>query len=477
MIGILTKMKDALIIPEAKKENSKQVKIKKIIESASILFSRKSYHEVMMEEVAKLASIAKGTVYNYFSSKEELYFSIMKGRMEKLILSLRDYIELPLNSIDSLRSFVLHLYMFMMKHHNFFMMYRKESLNAEHALCTDLINLEKDLRGILKQIIKSGKNDGIFRNLDEEFCVDLILGSIYGAVHRGIENDLAEEQMISERQGIYDFIMHGLFSGFQNDDALPLKNKTIVITRAIETSKESAELFCRLGADVITFPTLDIVPPDSWNQFDEFILKKNKIDFIIFTSAHAVKMFSKRLEELHQSINYASIKVVAVGNKTSSVCEKYGIPINIIPKNFSSDGVISELLKFKLHKKVIFIPRSAIGREELPGGLEELGAVIKSIPVYNVAIPSAESLAPHLSNLKKSRPDLYIFTSPSTFENFVQILKINDPVQYFMGFLIAAIGPTTRTAIENRKLKVNIIPDEYTIEGLAKAVVNHYKMK
>jgi uroporphyrinogen-III synthase len=466
---------DMMLNPEIKKENSKQLKKKKIIDAASILFSRKSYHEVMMEEVAKLASIAKGTVYNYFSSKEELYFSIMQGRMEKLNLSLKESISGPQSSVDSLRSFIMHLYMFMMKHQNFFLMYRKESLSADHALCSELIKLEKDLKGILRKIIKSGKADRIFRDIDEEFCVDLVLGSIYGAVHRGIEKALNEDQKINERENIYDFILHGLFSGFQNNEALPLKNKTIVITRAVETSKESAEIFIQLGANVITFPTLDIVPPDSWNQFDDFILNKNKIDFIIFTSAHAVKMFSKRLEELNETINYSTVKVVAVGNKTSAVCERFRIPINIIPKNFSSEGVIFELLKFKLNKKNIFIPRSAIGREELPVGLEELGANIYSVPVYNVAVPSEESIVPYIDKLKKSRPDLYIFTSPSTFENFLQILKINDPAHYFSDALIAAIGPTTRIAIETRKLKVNIIPDEYTMEGLAKAIVNYYK--
>ena len=464
-----------MLTPETRKENSKQLKQKKIIEAASILFSRKSYHEVMMEEVAKLASIAKGTVYNYFSSKEELYFSIMKGRMEKLNLSLKKNISGHQSSVDSLRSFITNLYMFMMKHQNFFLMYRKESLSADYALCSDLIKLENDLNAILRKIIKSGTTEGIFRNIDEEFCVDLIFGSIYGAVHRGIEKALNDDQAINERENIYNFILHGLFSGFQNNKILPLKNKTFVITRAIETSKESAEIFIQLGADVITFPTLDIVPPDDWSHFDEFILNKNRIDFIIFTSAHAVKMFSRRLQELNKSINYALIKVVAVGNKTAAVCEKYGIPINIIPNNFNSDGVIFELLKFRLNKKIIFIPRSAIGRDELPNGLQELGAIIKSVPVYNVAVPSEQIIAPYIDILKKSNPDLYIFTSPSTFENFLLILKITDPALYFSGTLIAAIGPTTRIAIENRELKVNIIPDEYTIEGLAKAIVNYYK--
>jgi uroporphyrinogen-III synthase len=463
-----------MLISESRKENSKQLKKKKIIESASILFSRKSYHEVMMDEVARLASIAKGTVYNYFSSKEELYFSIMKGRMEKLNQSLKVNITELKNSNELLRSFIIHLYSFMIKYQNFFLIYRKESLRAENVLCSELKELDKDFKETLKKIIKSGKAEGIFRDVDEEFYVEIILGSIFGAVDRGIEQGLNEDQTIYEMEKISDFILHGLNSESINDNAHPLKNKTIVITRAIENSKESAKIFIQLGAEVITFPTLDIVPPDSWKQFDDFILDKNKIDFIIFTSAHAVKMFNKRLQELNISINYSKVIVVAVGTKTSMICEKYGIPINIIPKNFSSDGVIFELLKFRLNKKVIFIPRSAIGREELPGGLAELGAIIKSVPVYNVAVPSVEIIAPYIDNLKKSKPDLYIFTSPSTFDNFLQILKIANPVNYFSNALIAAIGPTTRTAIEGRNLKVNIMPEEYTIEGLAKSIVNYY---
>src|SRR3989337_340937 len=104
------------------KENilsKKEIKRKKILNAAADLFSRKSYHEVMMEDVAKMIDVAKGTVYNYFSSKEELYFSIMSLRMGNLLNSLKEKIASEYNSIDSLRSFTVHLYMFMMKYRNF----------------------------------------------------------------------------------------------------------------------------------------------------------------------------------------------------------------------------------------------------------------------------------------------------------------------------------------------------------------------
>ena len=171
----------------------------------------------MMEDVAKLCSIAKGTVYNYFSSKEELYFSIMKLRMEKLILSLREKIVEETSSIESLHSFVIHLYMFMMKYQSFFLMYQKESLKGEHELCSELADLEKEYRNILADIIITGESECLFRKVEESFAVDLILGGIYGAIQRGIENGYNEEMMVSEREKIFDFILHGLFSGFKEE--------------------------------------------------------------------------------------------------------------------------------------------------------------------------------------------------------------------------------------------------------------------
>ncbi len=460
---------------ESKIENKKDFKRKKIVESALILFSKKSYHEVMMEDVAKLSSIAKGTVYNYFSSKEELYFSIMNMRMEKLILSLKEKIKSEMSSIDSLHSFIIHLYMFMMKYQSFFLIYQKESLNASHELCSEIVSLEKDLRNILAGIIRAGETDNLFREIDEGFAVDLILGSIYGAIQRGIENNYTEKQMECDREKIYDFVLHGLFSGFEENNMFPLRGKTIVITRTVEQSKESSEIFRQLGASVIIFPTLDIVPPDSWREFDMVVKGKAKIDFIILTSAHAVKMFVKRIEELGILFDFNRTKIVAVGNKTAAVCEKNKIPVNIIPKKFSAEGVIEELSAYDLENKVIFIPRSAIGREELPEGLEKLGAIMKTAPVYNVSLPSEDKVANSRELLNQTKPDLFIFTSPSTFENFLQILKISDPVKYFDNYKIAAIGPTTKTAIENKGVHVNIMPAEYTIDGLAKAILNYYK--
>ncbi len=77
--------------------------------------------------------------------------------------------------------------------------------------------------------------------------------------------------------------------------------------------------------------------------------------------------------------------------------------------------------------------------------------------------------------LKNSNPDLFVFTSPSTFQNFLEIQNIIDPVRYFSRYDVAVIGPTTKAALEKKKVRVNIIPKEYTIDGLVNSIVDYYQ--
>lgn len=462
------------MIVKEEKSSKKEKKRERMLEVAADLFSKKNYHEVMMDDVARLTNVAKGTVYNYFSSKEELYFTIMSSKLGHLNSSLKNKIASEISVIDSLHTYVIHLYMFMMKYQSFFLMYQKEYLNAENKFCDELRLMNDELKSILSDIILRGKNEKQFRDVDESFAVKIILGSVFGAVQRGIENDYTGDKLVEEREKLFEFVLHGLYSGFDNSKVLPLKNKTVVLTRTIEQSRESAAIFSELGAEVIVFPTLEIVPPNNWDLFDSVILSSQKIDFIIFTSAHAVTMFIKRLNDLGKTFDFKNVKVVAVGNKTKSVCEANDIRVDIIPKQFSGEGVVTELSKNNLQNKLVFIPRSAIGKEDLPTGLENLGATIITAPVYNVSLPSNETIKSNVEKLNSSKPDVFIFTSPSTFENFVLIMNIDNPVTFFKNYEVAAIGPTTKAAIENRKVNVSIMPDEFTIRGLANKMIEFY---
>lgn len=451
--------------------NKKNQKRERIIEAASELFSKMNFHEVMMEDVARLASIAKGTLYNYFNSKEDLYFSIMVLRMEYLINSLREKTRGETAATHALHTFTIHHYMFMIKYSCFFVMFQKERLTAENEICELFRKRKHELKELLKEIVESGKKSGMFRNMDTGFMCDLILGSIYGAVDRAIENSYSKEIMETERESLFEFILKGVIASDKREP-LPLQGMNIVMTRSTEDSADSALIFSQQGADVIPFPTIDITAPEDWSELKSALAEN--ADYLIFTSANAVRMFLRGTAELGAEIYYKQLTVAAVGRKTAIVCTKNNIEVSLVPDDYSAKGLIKKFEGIDVAGKTVLIPSSAIGGEELSEYLKSRGARVNSPVVYDVGLPDPAVTAPAAEKLKEIKPDVFIFTSPSTFRNFLKIMNIDSPALFFNGSKVAAIGPTTKAEIENAGIKVSVFPEEYTMDGLLKRII---KMK
>ncbi len=462
------------MLSETKNITPKQIeKRDKIIEAAAQLFSGKNYHEVMMEDVAKLASIAKGTLYNYFESKEDLYFSIMVLRMQNLILSLKQKFNGVHNPVTSLHGFIIHNFMFLLKYKCFFLMLQKENLNASNNLCVELKQKRDELKQIVIDILKAGKNLKIFRQIDEDLFSDLIISSINTAVGRTISNNFDEEKISKEKELLFDFTLKGLVNPENN---LTLHGKNIVITRSAEDSKDSAQKFIELGANVISFPTIDFIDVPDYSEFYQAIKNLDQFDILIFTSPNSVKIFFEKLNEKNIKVDLSKIKVAAVGKKTSEELEKRNLNVDVIPSIFNAKELVEELQNQNLITgKKILIPCSKIAREELPSLLKENGAEVFRIPIYDIGFPPEEIIQKNLEKLDRFKTDLIIFTSPSTFNNFISLLNLENPENYFEDKKVAAIGTTTKSAIENFGINVDILPEEFSMEGLIKSVVEFYQ--
>lgn len=63
---------------KARKQNKRSL----IIEAAARVFATRGYSSTLMAEIAAEAGIGKGTIYEYFSSKEDLFFSVFEWFVE-----------------------------------------------------------------------------------------------------------------------------------------------------------------------------------------------------------------------------------------------------------------------------------------------------------------------------------------------------------------------------------------------------------
>lgn len=253
-----------------------------------------------------------------------------------------------------------------------------------------------------------------------------------------------------------------------------LKDQFILLTRSFEQSPIEIKKLQDEGAEVLAIPTIKVVNVEDYSQFDNQIKKFKRFDYLIFTSANAVEKFNERIQEKGIELDFSSIRIAAVGEKTYDACTEYSIPADIIPNEFSTNGIIEEMQNYVLEGKNILIPASAIARKDLKEGLEKLGASVTVVPIYNIETPSAEDVKEQLEVLKGRKPDIFIFTSPSTFKNFLKLCNVDNPSEYFDNTLIAVIGNTTKGEIEKHGVEVDIVPDVYTVQGVVDAVINYF---
>jgi uroporphyrinogen-III synthase len=242
----------------------------------------------------------------------------------------------------------------------------------------------------------------------------------------------------------------------------PLKNKTIVLTRAEEQSQETVNFFKNVGANLISFPSLEVVPIDASAKLKN-ILEENKIDYLVFQSANAIKYFVQLIKEKNLEINFDKMRVACVGKKTAAICLENQIKVDLVPEDFSALGLLKLFSIEPLENKIVLLPRSAIGRDEFREGLKRFGATVKTVAVYDIQIPKKESVADEIEKIKTSKIDWYLFTSPSTYQNFLALLEISNPAEFFRKSKIAAIGPTTKDAIEKTRVRVDVVPKKFAV--------------
>ncbi len=153
----------------------KTEKVERILYAACQLFAESDFQNVSMEEVAVSAGVGKGTLYNYFQSKEDLYFSILQSRLEKLLEVLEKAYSNRNDFIRNLRSLILHLYKFMAKHSYFHQIWNREENSLERKNNTVILEMRNKILGLIRRVLIQGEKEKLLKqNIDIEISVHLI---------------------------------------------------------------------------------------------------------------------------------------------------------------------------------------------------------------------------------------------------------------------------------------------------------------
>ena len=256
----------------------------------------------------------------------------------------------------------------------------------------------------------------------------------------------------------------------------PLFAKRIVVTRAREQASRFIAALTELGAECIEFPTIEVVPPESWEELDRAIGALESFQWLIFTSVNGVKFFLKRLKALGKDIrDLKGLKIGAIGPKTAEIWHSFGIKPDLIPDEYRAEAIVAGLKKWGVEGVKILLPRATSARKVLPEELRKMGAHVEVPPAYHTIKPDHDTVQVG-EMFEKGAIDMVTFTSSSTVNNFVQMFEADGQKlkKWMARVAVACIGPITAKTAQENGFTVSMVPPEYTIESLTDSIVHYF---
>jgi uroporphyrinogen III methyltransferase / synthase len=244
----------------------------------------------------------------------------------------------------------------------------------------------------------------------------------------------------------------------------PLTGKIIIVTRAAGQSSQFTTLLQQQGATVVEMPALEIGAPSSWAKLDGAIAHLSQFDWLILTSTNGVDYFFERLGVVGKDARaLAGIKIAVVGQKTAASLQQHGIQPDYIPPDFVADSLIEHFPEGDLAGLKILFPRVETGgREVLVKEFGARGAIVTEVAAYQSSC--VKEISPEVLGVL-SNADVITFASSKTVQCVGQLLG-----KKWDGVCIASIGPQTSAACEEWFGRVDVEAQEYTLEGLSRAI-------
>ena len=255
----------------------------------------------------------------------------------------------------------------------------------------------------------------------------------------------------------------------------PLLGKRIVVTRARVQASDLVERLRELGAECMECPTIQVVPPESWDKLDAALERLPSYDWLVFTSVNGVDHFFQRLTQKGLDTRaLGHLHTAAIGPATARRLGRHGLNTDILPSTYQAESVVEAFSQQPIKGKRILLPRAMEARTILPDSLTDMGAAVDEIAVYRT-VQSSEDAPLLIKELQAGAIDMVTFTSSSTVSNFKALLPEAFDPALIEKVAVACIGDITADTAKRLGFKVDITAEVFTIEGLCEAIERYYR--
>ena len=254
-----------------------------------------------------------------------------------------------------------------------------------------------------------------------------------------------------------------------------------MVTRSPERAACLVRLLEGLGAEVWPCQVTSIAAvEDAGLRTSLSRLREGAYDWVLFGSANAVRRFFEELGRAGlTSAALAAVQVGCVGPATDTALRARGLRAVVVPHQSDAVGLghaVMAAAGTTVRSARILVPGAAGGRTEAVEALRAAGAEVDVVALYRSQTVAADApeAAKGLSLLRARDVDVVAFYAPSQVRATCELLGAEAAELIRACRVVAAIGGTTRAALEERGVTTIAVPSSPTPEALASAIVAEY---
>lgn len=292
---------------------------------------------------------------------------------------------------------------------------------------------------------------------------------------------------------------------FDLPERRPLLGLRVLNTQPLPQAGELSGRLMELGAEPVELPTAQVLPAADSGPLDTAISKFQSVlsvarvvepglesatsngpayDWVIFTSADSVSFLINRLFARGRDVRaLASAKLAAVGRTTAQALLEYGLLCDFISTHYTGRDLASELgtvagqrvlLPCADLESVNPLLKAVIekGEQEADGLADTLryqGALVETVTAYTIRPAEADPAA--LSALLHGGVEVATFASPSGVTLLTTMLNDQCVSNVLSPLIVACTCPATADAARALGVRVDVVGEEHSIEGLVEALV------
>lgn len=186
-----------------------------ILSAALNVFIEKGFSNSSIKDIADTAGVGKGTIYEYFKNKNELFIKTINFEIVQRCQQAQ-------NAIDSKTSFIDKFNAMIdlaqeaaeedLKHIDFLIINTSMGLRPEYKVEFQslLQKMTGAMEAIISQTLIQGKTEGKIGEIDLEFASRIINGFLMGYIRNVYCKEWSNEQKQKEKANLINLILHGI---------------------------------------------------------------------------------------------------------------------------------------------------------------------------------------------------------------------------------------------------------------------------